>query len=197
MMQPNESQFLKVWGGFTVTVAKDVRNPAALGMDTDDVVADLQVTLLEAARSHHDLHEEYPRPGLVKTILRRRAMVLNRNSLASRRGQDRMPVMDQEGMPFTEMIPAQDDTEEEAVRTETRKECLALLVHLRARMQPKDFALLYVRFVEELGPSVIARSTSDDNRRIGAKLIRARDRARGILTELGVWSWRDIEEGTR
>lgn len=196
-----EAQFMQSWGGFVATLARDVREPAALGMDQEDVHADLQITLLEAARTHLESDGFWPRPGLVKTILRRRVMVLNRNSRAAGRDTDRMPVStsgeQDRTVPLVERICAPDDTEEETVQAQTRRACLALLVHLKAVMRPRDYALLYVRFVEELGPAAIAAAVSSEQRKLGARLLRARRTAQTHLTERGIWSWQDVEEGAR
>lgn len=196
----NEEELLRAWARFINLVAADVWSPESLGMNMDDVIADLQVTLLEAARRHLGSESRWPRAGFVKTVLRRRVMVLNRNSRSAGRDTDRMPVASATGATLhwlVEQIPAPDDTELETEGGETRQACLALLDHLQSEMRPRDFALLYLRFVEDLGPCVIAGAISDEQRRLGARLLRARKAAQRTLTEQGVWSWRDVEEGVR
>ena len=191
-----EGPFLGKWEGHIKRMARRVRVPVRLGMDREDVIADLSEKLIQFVRKHAWAAGELPSGALVATVIHRRVCVLNRDSRVPARVADKMPMVDDEPL-RVELIEDEGivEVDDELAEGEHSAVVAELVAALKAKLEAKDFNLLMLRFGMELSPTDIARATSvKDGRTISNRLLRSKAAARQYLQELGLWTWEDVGE---
>lgn len=187
-----ETSFLGEWDRYLWFMARKVRHAAVLGMEPEDVKVDLTETLLMKARQ-----APWPEPPLVRVVVTRRVMHLNR--ACRYRAFDRMPTLEWDGERMSmhvEMVEDSDHPDLDDQRTAVHRQdvCEALVDHLRQSMRPQDFALLFLRHGQDLQPVDLARSICVlKPSTVSSRLLRARRSAMQFLAEHGVLEWDDVE----
>lgn len=180
--------------------ARRVYYPHRLGMDHEDVVADLQLALVKAIRRHRWNHSELLPDPLVRTIVKRRVSVLIRNTVAKYRESlyhCSLPVNEEGDQLQPEQLVADDapSQEDQFAQDELQAVCQALQYALQRNMSPAVFAVLHLRCVEELTPTQIAElSKLRSWQQVSDKIGWAKVRAQAFLRTLGISSWEELAE---
>ncbi len=185
----SETQYLKTWDRFIRYMSQRTHHPERLGMSVEDVIGDLTMVLLEAARKHRDESGGWPSPALTKCILRRRVQVLNRNARVPGRTWTAPQPPEGESSAFlTETIPDPAPSVEAAhLRTDRDLTIAEIGRRLQEGLPGGDYSLLVVRFAEGMAPEEIARLTgAPSGRAVTLRIQQAKDRARRLLRRLGV-----------
>ena len=181
-------RLMEEWSKFIeLIVREDVGDVAALGMDVDDVRQDIRVAMLRELRRQWEATGRLISPALVKTVIRRRAKVLNRNASARYRKADRLPVLPSGDDPVSR-IPDEAgenyDDSDEAIRS--------IVEELKDEMG-EDFRLLVMHHVEGLTVKAISQLLEDQTPcQVGRRIRAAREEALDHLREMGLASWEAV-----
>ncbi len=183
------------WGPVAARLGRRVWGLHRLGMNEDDVQADLCEALLLGARKFANVGGDPPPDALAFCILRRRAWKLARrqrvpgrrihdNSYPLRSREDDRPIeVADDDAPGAEDGVGDDDFEEL---------CVGLAYALRRNLPPAAWAVLHLRFVDELEPSEIADMVGlseydpDAVHHTSHRIAHAKEAAREFLRTLGI-----------
>jgi DNA-directed RNA polymerase specialized sigma24 family protein len=184
---------LLAWDRRLWRLARKMWHPHRLGMDHEDIHAELRLMVLRASRKYaHDNEGGQPPDPFIFAVAWRRMCTLIRaatrpdrvraESLTVKRGEDGedMPAVD---VPDITM-PSADTSMSEAELAET---CQGLVYALQRNMPPAMFGVLYLRFVEELSATEIADLVGLDGTAPASKRLDvAKCNAQAFLRQLGV-----------
>lgn len=193
-----EDHLILGWERFMRHHARRMFYPHRMAMDAEDIVVDLQESLLRAIRTYAWDPGGLPDGDFAKMVIRRRMSVLVRNSRAAYREaiyHYGMPI-DDEGQQITPDMIVEDTKplpDEQYDHEEMQVVCEALQYALRRNMPPAVFAVLHLRCVEELSATEIAELTNlRDWQQVSNKIGWAKIRAQVFLQSLGIDDWEDL-----
>lgn len=201
---PGESEFMTRHAPRIRAFARRVWNPYRVGKANDDVEQDIAIAVLAAARRHAWYYGELPTDPLATTIARRGSGRIARASCARYRrdaGGDTVRYND-DGSPryLDQEVPGEyGRSPDEAIAASEFADVTAGLVYaIRRNLPPAAFAVLHLRYAEELEPSEIAalagfgEANGLGGHRASKRISLAEDLAREFLEGIGITSFDDL-----
>ena len=192
---PYEMDVLARWDVRIKRMSRRVWHAHKVGMNQDDIYDEIREAVLIAVRKYTWAHGECPPDPFVNVVARRRKLHIIRAINAGMREHEwLMPMKDEDGEEsypdvVDECEPV-DDVLEEAERDDT---IAGLLYALRRNIPPAAFAILHLRYVDELSPGEIADVVGIDGktetiryRRAAGRIASAKLMAMDFLTTLGI-----------
>tara|TARA_Y100000034_G_scaffold105737_1_gene133303 strand:- start:389 stop:988 length:600 start_codon:yes stop_codon:yes gene_type:complete len=178
--------------GAAASMARTIWHAYRIGANDEDVAQLMLLGLVNGTRRYYWHHAKtYPPSWFVWVVLRRRRFHIIRSIRNRTKLEGNMPMWETDG----EFVPVdiEDDAprpDEVVVQADDEALYAALTFALNRNVPPAVFALLHLRFVEELTPMEIAELTGNpgpDGRRLASgRLKRAKDTARDFLRSLGI-----------
>lgn len=190
-----EQAIMSRWDPAIVAMSAKVWHPENLGMDGEDVRQDLRTCLMKAIRQYAWDRKELPPDPFVNTVLTRRVKVLVRNAGVPYRQAERHR---SENDHTDWYRPVLAEEHEDPVEAEDRAAIYRAIVYLlRRRLTPKQFAVIQLRYVDDMPVSQLAGFLGvESTNAIGKRIRWAKKRAAAYLREAGIETWEQLAELT-
>lgn len=172
--------------------ARDVHNPARVSMTVDDVYAEMtQAVVLAARRFTAAGYEGPPSDPWVATFVRRAKLRLWRKAGSRREFTDLVEIDTDTGAVTEAQVPDTEATPADAMVADAdlQRACEALAYAVKRGLPPAAFAVLHLRYLEEMSADEIAEAIglpATEHRRLTARIENARIVAAELLATLGV-----------
>lgn len=197
---PGEGEVLARWEVRVRRRARRVRGRYRLGLEIDDVEAELRMALLDVIRAYYAETGRLAPDPLLMHALKWRHQHLERAGRVPYRVFDeqvRAAIgVDDDGQAEPEVADTDTMIADAAMVASEQEEVYEALVYaLRRDLPPAAFAILHLRAVEELTPREIAAMTGiPTNTQVSKRLAAAKRVALDILRAIGVYEWSETSE---
>lgn len=186
---PYEDQILRKWQPRVRAMARSVWAPHRRRLTLEAVESDLQLAVLQACRRFPAYGEGPPSQAFVATFVRRALVHVWRTPWAR---EDSLEGEIEGEATTLEIVDDNAVQGDEAVASADMAAAAAGLVYaLKRNLPPAAFAVLHLRYVEEVPAEDLASALATDTRRVTARVENARFVAQELLAQLGV---RTIEQ---
>ena len=200
----HEVDVLTRWDKRIRRMSQRVWHAHKVGMNEDDIYDEIREAVLKAVRDYAWKHGgECPPDPLVNVVARRRKLHIIRAINAGMREHEwLMPLKDEDGEDvYPDVMDASDLVDDEIASAERDDGISALMYALRRNIPPAAFAILHLRYVDELSPGEIAevvgisgKTETIRYRRAAGRIASAKLQAMDFLKTLGIDCVESMEE---
>jgi RNA polymerase sigma factor (sigma-70 family) len=200
---PYELDVLTRWDVRIRRMSRRVWHTHKVGMDADDVYNEIREAVLLAVRRYTWKEGECPPDPFINVVARRRKLHIIRAINAGMRDHEwLMPVTDEDGEDVHPDITDTADPVDEVLSCMERDDGIQGLTYaLRRNLPPAAFAILHLRYVDEMSPGDIAelvgipgKTDTVRYRRAAGRIASAKLQAMDFLKTLGIQAVDQIDE---
>lgn len=156
-----EGELLRDWEAKLPGYARRVWHPERIGLGREDVVQELRLAIVLAARAYAQDSQAKPSEAFIGTVLRNTLTSIVRLTLAQKRAIENEDGFMQGAEEYIEGTHDLTDPEQPAdaqmASAEDEEGFRGLVYLLRRSLSPAQFAVLHLRFAEEWPPELMVR----------------------------------------
>ena len=192
---PYELDVLTRWDTRIRRMSRRVWHGHKVGMNADDIYDEIREAVLLAVRKYTWKHGECPPDPFINVVSRRRKLHIIRAINANMREHEwLMPMQDDEGEDMHPEVMDETDPFDTVLQAMERDDGVSGLMYaLRRNIPPAAFAILHLRYVDELSPGEIAevvgipgKTETVRYRRAAGRVASAKRQAMDFLKTLGI-----------